>query len=73
MKAYCEPKNVNQGIFRPLLVYNKEMKQIFWENFLWAPADYHLSLGNGMIHNRTVRIHVSEFRPENEILGRIKS
>ena len=54
--------NVNQGIFRPLLV----------ENSLWAPADYHLSLGNGIIYNRAVGIHMSEFRPENEILVRLK-
>ena len=48
------------------------MKQCFGENSLWAPADY-LPLGNGIISNRTVGIHVSEFRPKNEILGRIKS
>ena len=48
------------------------MKQFFGENSLWAPADY-LSLGNGIICNRTVGIHVSEFRPENEILGQIDS
>ena len=48
------------------------MKQFFGENSLWAPAHY-LSLGNGIISNRTVGIHVSEFHPENEILGRIKS
>ena len=49
------------------------MKQFFGENSLWAPADYHLSLGNGIIRNRALGIYVSEFRPENEILGRIKS
>ena len=48
------------------------MKQFFGENSLWVPADY-LSLGNGIIRNRAVGIHVSEFRLENEILGRIKS
>ena len=42
------------------------MKQFFGENSLWAPADYYLSLGNGIICNRAVGIHVSEFRPENE-------
>ena len=29
------------------------------------------TLGNGIISNRTVGIHVSEFCPENEILGQI--
>ena len=48
------------------------MKQVFGENSLWAPADY-LSLCNGIISNRAVGIHVSEFRTENEILGRVKS
>ena len=48
------------------------MKQYFGESSLWAPADY-LSLGNGIICYRAVGIHVSEFHPENEILGRIKS
>ena len=48
------------------------MKQFFGENSLRAPADY-LSLGNGIICDRAVGIHVSEFRPENKILGRIKS
>ena len=47
------------------------MKQFFGENSLWAPSDY-LSLGNGIISNCAVGIHVSEFRPENEILGRIE-
>ena len=44
------------------------MKQFFGENSLLTPADY-LSLGNGIIRNHTVGIHVSEFRSENEILG----
>ena len=48
------------------------MKHFFGENSLWAPADY-LSSGNGVIRNRAVGIHVSEFHPENEILGQIKS
>ena len=48
------------------------MKQFFGESSMWAPADY-LSLGKGIICNRAVGMHVSEFRPENEILGRIKS
>ena len=48
------------------------MKQFSGENSLWAHADY-LSLGNGIIYNRSVGIHMSEFRPENEILGQIKS
>ena len=44
------------------------MKQFFGENSLWAPAVY-LSLGNGIIRDRVLGIHFSEFRPENEILG----
>ena len=48
------------------------MKKKIGENSLWAPADY-LSLGNGIICNRAVGIHVLEFRPENEILGPVKS
>ena len=60
-------KHVNHGIFRPLLVFNGLMKQFFGENSLWTPADYFL--GNGIIGNCTVGIHMSEFRPENEILG----
>ena len=32
-----------------------------------------LSLGNGIIRNRAVGIHMSEFRLENEILGQIKT
>ena len=47
------------------------MKQFFGENSLWAPA-YYLSLGIGIILNRAVGIHMSEFRPENEILGQLK-
>ena len=34
------------------------MKQFFGENSLWAPADYHLSLGNGIICKRAVGIHL---------------
>ena len=45
---------------------------MFWRKLSEGTCRLPPSLDNGITRNRAVGIHVSEFRPENEILGRIK-